>query len=129
LSSATSREQIALAAFEGVVLGLVEGHDSLGRLGVKTGARVLATGGGSSSPAYLQVLADSLGRGVHTVAAPQPVAKGAAIQVAAILGDVPISQVREAWTPSTTLAADPRDTGTDIRDRYRTISAWTGLES
>jgi xylulokinase len=129
LSTATSREQIALAAFEGVVLGLVEGHDSLERLGVNTGARVLATGGGSSSPAYLQVLANSLGRDVHTVAAPQPVAKGAAIQVAAILGDVPISQVREAWTPSTMLAAEPDGTGTGIRDRYRTISTWAGLES
>ncbi len=129
LSTSTSREQIALAAFEGVVLGLVEGHDSLERLGVKTGARVLATGGGSSSPAYLQVLADSLGRPVHTVNASQPVARGAAIQIAAILGDVPIQQVREAWTPSTALAAGPRDKGTGIRDRYRTISTWSGLES
>jgi xylulokinase len=128
-SSAISREELALASFEGVVLGLAEGYDSLERIGSPLGGRVIASGGGAASPAYLQVLADTIGTDVLTVATPEPVARGAAIQVAAILSETPLAEVQAEWKPTATVAATPRhEPDPMVRDRYHTAAAWTGLD-
>jgi xylulokinase len=130
ISTATSREALALAAYEGVILGLAEGRDSLERAGVAVDGRVIATGGGAASPAYLQLLADTLDTKILTTDESQPVAKGAAIQIAAILQSAPIADVRSAWHPSTTVAATPRyPGGLNIREQYRTLAHWTGFDS
>jgi xylulokinase len=128
-SSAITREELALAAFEGVVLGLAEGYDNLERIGAPIGGRVIASGGGASSPAYLQVLADTIGTEVLTVSTPEPVARGAAIQVAAIVAETPLAEVQTEWKPTATVAAAPRhQPDPTVRDRYHTAAAWTGLD-
>jgi len=51
---------MALAAFEGVLLGLLAGHAAIQQAGAHADGRVVVTGGGAKSPAYRQVLADLL---------------------------------------------------------------------
>ncbi|MGI8546348.1 MAG: xylulokinase [Gemmatimonadaceae bacterium] len=131
LTTSTRREDLALAGFEGAVLGLVEGYDQLSRLGVENQGRVFITGGGAASPAYQQVLADALGRDVLLAESAQPVASGAAIQAAAVLRGVILEDVRAAWAPATKLAAHPRGMRAipPVRERYAVLSGWRGLES
>ena len=58
--------QVARAAFEGVLCGLLDGLDILQSLGVRADGRLVLTGGGARSPAYRQLLADLGGTaGVH----------------------------------------------------------------
>jgi len=130
LSTATSREEIALAAVEGVVFGLEAGRRILAGLGVPLGGRIIATGGGSGSAGYLRVLADTVGSEVLLVAAPQPVARGAAIQAVACLSEAPVARVRDEWAPPTRSAASPT-TPLDptVFDRYTTLAQWEGLDS
>ena len=51
LSNEITREQLALAAFEGVLLGLLEGHRAIQQAGAHANGRVVVTGGGARSPA------------------------------------------------------------------------------
>jgi xylulokinase len=129
ISTATSREALALAAYEGVILGLAEGRDSIERAGVSVSGRRIATGGGAASHAYLQFLADTIDGDILVVDESQPVAKGAAIQAAAILAGKPITEVRSAWAPVASLGASPRYSGgLNVRERYRTLSQWAGFD-
>ena len=63
LRSDVTREQVARAAVEGVVCGLLDGLDALGAWAPVDG-RVLLGGGGAHSAAYRHVLADLCGRPV-----------------------------------------------------------------
>lgn len=130
ISTTTSREALALSAYEGVLLGLAEGWDSLQRAGVSVSGRVIATGGGAASDAYLQLLADIIDHDIQVIDEPQPVAKGAAVQAAALVAQRPIGDVRSQWSRRARTAAIPRYRGgSNIRERYRTLSGWTGFDS
>lgn len=132
LTSATTREQLARAAFEGVILGLTAGEGHLNAAGVDTSGRLIATGGGARSVGYTQLLADLTGREVLQADAPEASARGACVQAAAIAAGRPIGEVLRAWAPATRVAATPRP-GSEaarcrVRERYRLVAAWDDLD-
>ncbi|WP_338889258.1 xylulokinase [Rhodococcus sovatensis] len=135
LTAATTREDIARAAFEGVLMGLVRGQHSMNSAGVATDGRVVITGGGSRSPAYRQILADLTGREV-TVADPvdadEATARGAAIQAAAVATGGAVIDVRRAWAPRSHVVAEPaahsEDTRRELFERYMRVADWDGLD-
>ena len=93
LRSDVSREQLARAAVEGVVGNLLAGAEALG----VDARRVHVIGGGAQSAAYLEVVADLTGLPVVVPAEDELVARGAALQAAAVLHDRPFEDLREAW--------------------------------
>ena len=97
LRSSVTREQVARAAFEGVVCGLLDGLDALAAAGVDTGGRLFLVGGGARSSVYRRVLADLSGRPVTVPTEPEAVAAGACVQAAAIVGDTTTEAVGAAW--------------------------------
>lgn len=130
ISTSTTREELALAAYEGVILGLERGRRMLEAAGLSMDGDVICSGGGSASAAYLQVLADVTGRPVVTIDQPQPVATGMAIQAAALVTGAHLEQVRDAWTPRRITVATPQHPlDPAVFDRYRTLTAWEGLDS
>lgn len=108
IRSDVSREQLARAAFEGVVCNLLSGADELSEWvpGVGRGRTVLV-GGGAHSPAYRQVVADVTGRPVVIPASEELVARGAAMQAAAALSGTTIDAVVDAWGHGTAAVVDP----------------------
>ena len=93
LRSDVSREHLARAAVEGVVANLLAGAEALG----VDAERVLLIGGGAHSAAYREVVADLTGRPVVVPSDHELVARGAALQAAAVLHDVPFDDLIEAW--------------------------------
>ena len=125
ITSATTREEIARAAFEGVLLGLIRGQEHLAACGVSLDGRVLAAGGGARSPAYTQLLADLLGRPVEAAEeswAGEATARGACVQAAAVATGVDVATVAEAWAPPTTVRSAPRPVERDPRDLYAAVA-------
>lgn len=125
-----SREALARAAFEGVILGLIRGQKALEAQSVDTSGRVLITGGGAVSGAYRQILADLTERKISTAYETEPVAAGAAIQAAAVLRGVAITEVRDQWTPLSFVVATP-SVGTEaetIQQRYLAVANWRGAD-
>lgn len=131
LRPGATREQLARAAFEGVLCGLLEAHDTMRRLHVPMDGRVVLTGGGSNSRAYRQFLADLIGRPIYVSELAETSASGAAIQAAAVLHDRPVEEVVRAWAPPLHLAAEPRfdQHVTEVRERYRRYAAIEELDS
>jgi len=120
--------QVARAAIEGVVCGLLEGLDALrASVGGPTQlGRLVLVGGGARSGAYRQILADLAGQPVLTLAPDvEPVALGACVQAAAVLHGCPPEDVAEAWAPARPSDAtepsgyDPAE----IRAAYRAATA------
>ncbi|MEU4834541.1 xylulokinase [Streptosporangium sp. NPDC023615] len=108
LTTASTREGLALSVFESVIFGLVRGHQAIDAAGVPTPGEVVAVGGGARSLAYRQVLADVLGRPVITRDAPEASARGACVQGAAVLSGSGIKDVRDAWRPPLAAIVPPR---------------------
>lgn len=109
LHSDTTREGLAMAAYDGVVQGMVRGMESLQSLvGSTITNRVLAVGGGARSLAYRQFIADRCAQPVLTVDALEATARGACIQAAAVLHGTSVSAMRDEWTPATTSTIEPR---------------------
>ncbi|MDO7880656.1 xylulokinase [Salinibacterium soli] len=130
LSNETTREELAAAAFEGVLFGLVRGHERIRAAGAGADGEVLVMGGGAKSPAYRQLLADVLGSEVVIRDVPEATARGAAIQAAAVLEGGSVAAVRDAWAPPVVERDAPRGSGwaAAARERYETLSSWTGLD-
>jgi xylulokinase len=97
--SDVSREQIARAAVEGVICGLLHGLDALSSH-VAVDGRLLLVGGGARSLAYRQALADLAEREVIVPVGEELVATGAAVQAAAVLGGHEAVDVATAWQAS-----------------------------
>ena len=111
LRSGVSRADLARAAVEGVVCGLLDGLDALGAAGVDTASgRLLLVGGGARSAAYRQVLADLSGRQVTVPDGDELAATGACVQ-AATLGGATAAEVAEAWALGGGVTVDPAGTG------------------
>ena len=85
IRSDVSRPQLARAAFEGVVCGLLDGLDALNAAGVPTSGRLLLIGGGAKSMAYREVVAALTQREVIVPLADEHVATGACVQAACVL--------------------------------------------
>lgn len=122
LTTGTTREQLALAAFEGVALGLVRGERRLSSHGIPITGRTIAVGGGARAHAYRQVIADLTGRPVITVDAPEGTARGAAIQAAAVARGQTVAEVTTLWSPPVTSVVEPAADRNDVWDRYLDIA-------
>jgi xylulokinase len=125
LRSDTGREELARAAVEGVVGGLLDGADALAECGVPIGeGRTFLVGGGARSPAYRRVIADLVGRQVLVPDASELVALGAAVQAASVLHQRPPPEVAAAWGCGAGTAVEPdgRVDRDAIRARYASLS-------
>ena len=129
LTTRSSREEVARAAYEGVVFGLYAGQQHLQRVGVRLTERVFAVGGGARSPAYPQLLADVVQQPVLSADAPEATARGAAVQAAAIATDQSVATMRTAWAPATGLIAEPRRSRVEAWDQYLQAAAVTALDA
>jgi xylulokinase len=122
LRADVSREQLARAAIEGIVCNLLDGADRLPEVaGVRLGGRVVVIGGGARSRALRQVVADLTGRPVVVPNDDELVARGAAVQAAAVLTGRPLDDVAAAWALDVGTVTEPTP-GVDrdaIRAAYR----------
>lgn len=116
LTGSTSREQLALCAYEGVVLGLWRGFQSIVNAGVQVNGRLIVVGGGANSAAYRQVVADMFGRVAMRVDAPEATARGACLQALAVLNGCSLQDVQKQCQPQVIDTTQPRDT-----------KVWSGL--
>ena len=122
LRTTTTREDLARAAVEGVVCGLLDGIDALAAVGVGhgPGGRVLLVGGGARSAAFREVLASLLGHPVLTPIGGEHVVAGAAAQAAAVARGSQPESVAAEWGLGHGPATDPDLSvdGPDIRAAY-----------
>jgi xylulokinase len=120
LRSDVSRAQLARAAVEGVVCGLLDGLDALGAAGVDTGSELIAVGGGARSEALVQALASLSGRPVVVADGDEHVAIGAAVQAAALASGRSIAEVQAAWSLGHGRVVEPSDSvdRETVRGRY-----------
>ncbi len=79
-----TQSNIARAAVEGVTLGLAYGLQRFQALGLKP-SEIRITGGGSKSPTWRQIVADSFGVPVVGLATSEGAGLGAAIQAASVV--------------------------------------------
>lgn len=118
LRSDVTAEQVARAAVEGVVCGLLDGLDALTRAGVGGGGRLVLVGSGARSHAYQRVLADLTGRPVE-VPRGDPGAKGACVQASAVLAQRPPEEVTAAWELGSARVVEPTAVDAEaVRSRY-----------
>jgi xylulokinase len=119
LRSDATRGQLARASVEGVVCNLLAAADHL----PATSGTVYLAGGGARSRAYRQVVADLVGRPVAVPADSELVARGAAIQAAAVLASVSIDTVTSAWAAPAGVSVEPTPgvDGASIRAAHASV--------
>ena len=124
LRSDVSREQIARAAVEGVVCGLLDALDALGDATPLSAVRLV--GGGARSAAYRRVVAELCDLPVSLADADEAVATGACVQAAAIALDVAHSAVAERWSLGVgTALGEPVGDTAGVRARYAELRSAT----
>ncbi len=119
LRNTTSREDLALAAHDGVLCGLLAGLDALVAAGVDTSGRLLLIGGGARSAAYRQRAADLCNAPVIVPDNDETVAVGAAVQAAAISTGGSLGAVAEAWNLGEGVTVMPATDASGVTERYR----------
>jgi xylulokinase len=120
LRSNVSREDLARAAFEGVVCGLLDGLSSLARQAPADGT-IMLVGGGATSFAYRRILADLSGRPLRIFDEEgSTVALGACVQAAAVLEGATPEDIRAAWPKgqADVIEPDPTVDAAAIREAY-----------
>ncbi|GAB2523991.1 xylulokinase [Microbacterium petrolearium] len=109
--AATTRENLARAAVEGMLSGLAEGLDAVRAHGV-TAERILLVGGAAQNPAVAAIAAQVFDARVVVPEPGEYVAAGGAVQAAwALTGE------RPAWPVSLSASPEP-DTRPVIREQY-----------
>jgi len=126
LTNQTTREQIALAAHDGVLCGLLAGVNALVKAGASLGGRVFLIGGGSRSIAFRQRAADLMGLTITVPTADETVATGAAVQAAAIFTGQTLENFAQTWQLGTGAKIEPLH---DCSDRRATYDLASSLES
>lgn len=126
-----SRPQVARAAVEGVVCGLLVGVDALAAAGAAPDpdGRAVLVGGGARSAAYRTVVAGLLGRPVRAHLDDEVVAAGACVQAAAVLHGQGPDEVARAWALGHDLEVEPPE-GVDaagVRAAYAAAVERAGL--
>ena len=126
LSTATSREEVARAAHDGVLCGLLEGAQALVDAGASDSGRLFLVGGGAQSAAYRQRLATIANKTVYVPKNDETVAVGAALQAAAVCGDEGLDDLTRLWRVDTSDATEPTTdgNGAEIRERYRNAASF-----
>jgi len=118
LTNHTTREQLARAAHDGVLCGLLDGLDHLRSTGATADGRMFLVGGGGRSPAYRQRLADLAGHPITVPDLDEAVATGAAVQAAVVAGAGSFADVAARWSLGTGTSVDPTTNATAIRASY-----------
>jgi xylulokinase len=117
IRSDVTREQLALAAVQGVACGLLDALDALRAHAAVTG-RVVLTGGGAKSSALRAVLAGLLEQPLVLAGIDQAVAAGAAVQAAAVAGGDDHAAVQTRWgLGDSSGSIEPVESGA-LRERY-----------
>lgn len=122
LTNATTREQLALAAHDGVLCSVLYGVEAIRSVGATIDGRTFLVGGGSRSVAYRQRCADLLGRPVTVPSTDETVAAGSAVQAAAIVSGDEIEAVTDRWRLGTGTVVEPACDATERRRHYAAIS-------
>ena len=123
MRSDVTREQLARAAVEGVVCGLLDGLDAL-RAFAPADGRLILVGGGARSRAYRQLLADLSGRAVLVPRAAEQVATGACVQAAAVFSGSDANDVADAWKLGEGDSVEPgavAAASSEVRARYANL--------
>jgi len=135
LRTTTTSAEIARAAIEGVICGLLDGLGALAATGLALGGRLILVGGGARSEGYRQVLADLAQRPVvvprdghdhtnwHTDWHTDWAAVGACVQAAAVLLGASPEQIIAAWGVDEGSVVNPAvdpDTAAQVRAAYQT---------
>ncbi|TDY08027.1 xylulokinase [Mycolicibacterium litorale] len=135
LTSHTTREELARAFVEGPLLSLMSARDSLRACGVDVSGAATAVGGGTRSPATLQLLADLLDDEVTVLDADEATARGACIQAAAVATGRDVAglvDLAKQWQPQERHRVSPRRTGRNLaalRARWAELAASDLLEN
>jgi xylulokinase len=109
LASDTSRAELARAAFDGVVCGLLDGMDALAANNVPINqGRLFLVGGGARSTTYAQTLADLSGRAVTVPTTTELAAAGACVQAAAVSTGRSPWQISADWGLQSGSTVNPR---------------------
>lgn len=98
LTTATTRAQIARAAHDGVLGGLMAGVDALIAAGIACDGQVHLIGGGSRAAAYQQRCAELLGKPIVVPSTDETVATGAAVLAAGLLEDSGSADRAQSWS-------------------------------
>jgi xylulokinase len=126
LTNSSTRPQLARAAFDGVICGLLEGLDAIGRVtGVASSGRLVITGGGARSMAYRQRVADLANRVAVVPDVDEAVARGAAVQAAMAYSQQAAASVTGAWSDAASAgsATSPRPNAhsDEVRAAFRDL--------
>ena len=123
LRNDTTREELALAAHDGVLCGLFDGLDALRSAGVNTNGRLHLIGGGARSPAYRVRAAALHSEAVTVPDDDETVALGAAVQAAAVSAGRSPAEVAADWTLGHGEVVEPPVgvDGREIRARYAAV--------
>ncbi len=119
LTLAHDRRHLTRAVIEGVAFGLRDGLDLMVEAGMPAPDQILASGGGTASPLWRQVLADILNAEIATVSTTEGAAYGAAL----------LAAVGSGWFPTVEAASDALVTATPMAspgpdvDRYAELHA------
>jgi xylulokinase len=122
LTNATTREQLALGAHDGVLCGLLDGLDALRQVGASVDGRVFLVGGGSRSAAYRQRAADLTSAPVTVPHTDETVATGAAVQAAAVCSGEQLDAIAARWSLGAGTEISPAHDATSVRQRYAGVS-------
>ena len=106
LRNDTTSADLARAAHEGVLRGLLHGLAALAAAGAAASGRLHLIGGGARSPAFRHILADLHGAPIRVPDADETVATGAAVQAAAVIGR-PFAETARAWQLGAGLDVEP----------------------
>ena len=105
LSIAHDRRHLTRAVLEGVAFGLRDGLDLMTAAGMAAPREIRASGGGTASSLWRQILADVLEADIATVATTEGAAYGAALLAAVGAGWFePVGAATAAWVTTTTAA-------------------------
>jgi xylulokinase len=100
------RRHLTRAVLEGVAFGLKDGLDLMIAAGVPIPAQIRASGGGTASPLWRQILADVLGAEIATVRTTEGAAYGAAMLGAVGANWYPdVNAIADAWVETTPVAS------------------------
>jgi xylulokinase len=102
----------------------------MAELGIRTEGRLILTGGGASSEAYRQVLADLSERPVFVSDIKESSAAGAAVQAAAVFHGETVRTIAQDWAPTLRLVTEPnpRVDRDDVLQHHRQAAAWDDLD-
>lgn len=109
------QDQLLRAAVDGVAAGIAYCLEALARLGV-VAPSVTLVGGGSRHPTWQQAIADATGLPVAVRAGTEHVARGAAIQGAALIRGETVASLSAQWRPPVVATIEPRP---GSRDAFR----------